>query len=1698
MTSILEPEGLAYALQHYTATDKDITPVLDKTIDSIDKKELQKRYDDVVNLAEENKEFAAHIAPDLIKLRSQKDNPEAVMAGQRELLKKVYRNMVNEYEIGMETSKQEMDNGYHDPEEGDDTAPTADTHDTSSDVGQGYTDDPESVAPAYQRRTAYASSVLDQIAERTGADMSIVKALYNNTLLDHEVNHKGLTAGESSEANVRLTTRDVEEQVGANSPLTRAKGVSTKPDVRTVTRRTLNAVKKAVENGEHAKALAILQRKGLLPEKVDANGHSVDTRSPLQKALVPEVLQSYTKADLLHGVMVDSDGRSVPAAVDVQRVTEGGAKELGYMNEHGEWLVPQDMSFPKVLNESFHAGLATIMEPRNGFAFQVSKIDSHQPIWRDRGMRTSHVTYGDSLNHTFKHDVKATRAELQRSHNIDDLADEHRSISKSMRQLERAGKLSPERSKELHEHLSLLEERMAELRDRNEPFDRDANIAGLRSRDLEVSASQRKARLLNALKSDRADMQRRRDAEVDPQQRSALDKQLAGLDKHIEEVKARPLSEDGSDTWDHYRDPEEDTVHSMFQDRDGLTDNDWVSALDKADEHSQDMEAGNFADHDKFQAERGDVPYDPTQTVVKDYKTRAEQRAIKHKPVERSKDVPPAKRLKAVRQSLAALEKLKRSLTPVSGKKVGRTKLIELKSAVERAKAALDKHNAKEVVYSEGQVNKYNNEFGQKPRVLERSPEAAAQAKRKGDLLKLHYDRAVREYNKARNNRAHHEAVEQGHTKEAVEAKMAELVAQKKAIEQEMVDAAAAKAERGETQRPDQRGNRLDKPAESPLSVEVAKALAELETARKVVADKEAALNTQPVHENPVDVASLDEKVQVSERRLNQLESALRAAERSDVNLAGNSKTKHRVELAEKVLERRRKTLQSADTPEAKAKAQKAVDVSRQVLADAKKAHADTIKGLTAKREALEQARAQAKVAVEQAKRARAKADETPKNKLVDPSKAAQDLADAKARLAQAERRVSELRDVAAESKPVREQVADDRRAEVEAVQEAPVEVQRAVKSFFDQVDENRSAPGVAKSIRLLTERAQHSRGDAKHRGFAKFLNGFHKVFTKIVYHGIAEISPWSEERARHFGTDSIIRAQEFAARLREFDGDAKVAQAAYDDLLNGVDSDGAKSLRTALNGILERVREIDPTYDWGDVPTVFDVGEMQRRMADLKEILQREGVEDLEGFVNNIQTQHGLSGPRYFDVRDTPSKIIGTHRDTELVKRLAPVLRREGFLKMDAPEILAAVAMSAGKYMEWGRQFGLNIKDATGAPSHFDPSFKYRTIMDTLTPSDAAQMRKMFATLTGTIGYNVPNWVRTLNSVSFAWTASHYLLFSGVASIPELAIVGARTRKGLQGQVAELSSSLMRVALTDRKALVGMAESLGILHNQVVHHSLLNRYNMGELTTTKAASWVADKVFKINQQYAITNLTTTTAMVSGMNFIAEHGRLAQEGNAKSAQYLKELRISPEDAVRGQTDNNQNYQDAVRRFVHESLAIPEPGVMPRWMSDPRYAVVASLKKFIYGLFNRVHVGIYEEGKQNGIGQAAAITVGYATVAMALGALSESLRALIKNPTMADKPNQQMDGWDDKFWRVFNATGLQGHAQLFAGPRVAYDIDKTKAGPFLAALNPTIDWIYSDLIFDDKKTAATKTAEAVPVASQLPWAKSWLAGQFGGK
>jgi hypothetical protein len=184
----------------------------------------------------------------------------------------------------------------------------------------------------------------------------------------------------------------------------------------------------------------------------------------------------------------------------------------------------------------------------------------------------------------------------------------------------------------------------------------------------------------------------------------------------------------------------------------------------------------------------------------------------------------------------------------------------------------------------------------------------------------------------------------------------------------------------------------------------------------------------------------------------------------------------------------------------------------------------------------------------------------------------------------------------------------------------------------------------------------------------------------------------------------------------------------------------------------------------------------------------------------------------------------------------------------------------------------------------------------------------------------------------------------------------------------------------------------------------------------------------------------------------------------------------------------------VHRFVLQSLTNPEAGVMPLWMSDPKFAVFASLKKFVYGLFDRVHMGVYREAKAGNASGAVAMTAGYVAVAAALGTLSEFIRSMVKNPGFA--PPVQEQEWDDKFWRVFNATGMQAHWQLAAGPRAAAEWGKSPASPYLAALNPTLDWVWSDVMDPNKQTAG-KVAQALPFSAQVPWARAWVTEHLGG-
>lgn len=679
---------------------------------------------------------------------------------------------------------------------------------------------------------------------------------------------------------------------------------------------------------------------------------------------------------------------------------------------------------------------------------------------------------------------------------------------------------------------------------------------------------------------------------------------------------------------------------------------------------------------------------------------------------------------------------------------------------------------------------------------------------------------------------------------------------------------------------------------------------------------------------------------------------------------------------------------------------------------------------------------------------------------------------------------------------PAKEAMQAERQAEQAMAAKAPEPVRTAIAAAMEPpkaTSDTAAAKAQAeKTVQTLVKRFQTIRGSARHHGLAKVLNNVGNVLVNTVQNRLSQITPYVAHGVKVFETEYRLRAQRLATHFKGFEN-AKRLQAGYDDWLSGKKTLQQRLLQDAVSKVVAEVQKVDPSFKLDRAPVVFDMLEVQSRLPALREVLARNGVQDVEALIRQLHISKGVAGFQLFDGKEAPSQVMGARTRMADLEKAIPALRSEGFLKTDAPEILAGFTDSAAKYLEWSRQFGTQVKGADGK-STFDPSFKYRVIMDTISASDAAEVRQLVAASTGALGYNTPHWLRTVNSTMFAATAMRYLLFSGVASLPEMAAIGVRSRTGLKGSAKLVTSSLWRVAVSDRQALHQMAEGLGIVGNEVMRHTLLNLYRADELTVGKVASKAAHYMFKLNGQYAVTELNSKLAMVHGQMFLAEHGQKAKAGDAKSQRYLEELRISPEDAIAGARDNNVNYQDAVHRFVLQSLTNPEAGVMPLWMSDPKFAVFASLKKFVYGLFDRVHMGVYREAKAGNASGAVAMTAGFVAVAAALGALAVTIRGMVKHPPFTQPAPEQE--WDEKFWRVFNATGIQGHWQLAAGPLAAAEWGHSPASPFLAAMNPTLDWIWSDLM-DPEKSAAQKTAEALPVASQLPWARSLVTEMLGG-
>ena len=244
-----------------------------------------------------------------------------------------------------------------------------------------------------------------------------------------------------------------------------------------------------------------------------------------------------------------------------------------------------------------------------------------------------------------------------------------------------------------------------------------------------------------------------------------------------------------------------------------------------------------------------------------------------------------------------------------------------------------------------------------------------------------------------------------------------------------------------------------------------------------------------------------------------------------------------------------------------------------------------------------------------------------------------------------------------------------------------------------------------------------------------------------------------------------------------------------------------------------------------------------------------------------------------------------------------------------------------------------------------------------------------------GAGAYNFQNAMKLFGNVTF-------LSLSAIASAAEPALIFSRT--GMMGGLAGLSqltksTLMMPVSLTRGVGTAALprskgrryaafkeaygygdtdmkifARDLGIIFESF-QYALQNAAEEG--AHFKYEKW-NNAFFRANLLQPLTEAQQAAALAAAVRVLPHWRRKAANGNEKHIRWLKEVGLTaidlaafdPKDAL---GTSNPKVRAALRQMVSEMIMNPDPGRKPAWMSDPRFALVAHIKSWIFTFNNTV-------------------------------------------------------------------------------------------------------------------------------------------------
>lgn len=250
---------------------------------------------------------------------------------------------------------------------------------------------------------------------------------------------------------------------------------------------------------------------------------------------------------------------------------------------------------------------------------------------------------------------------------------------------------------------------------------------------------------------------------------------------------------------------------------------------------------------------------------------------------------------------------------------------------------------------------------------------------------------------------------------------------------------------------------------------------------------------------------------------------------------------------------------------------------------------------------------------------------------------------------------------------------------------------------------------------------------------------------------------------------------------------------------------------------------------------------------------------------------------------------------------------------------------------------------------------------------------KSFFGATSGTGAYAFQNGMKLFGNMAF-------LSLSAVQSIAEPALIFSRT--GMMGGLAGVqqlakSTFLTPVAMTrglgaaatskgrryaafkeaysmsdtDMKVF---ARDLGIIFESF-QYALQNSAEEG--AHFKYEKW-NNIFFRANLLQPLTEAQQAAALAAAVRVLPAWRKKALQGSNMHKRWLTEVGLTAQDLAMfdpkdAMASANPKVRAALRQIVNETIMNPDPGRKPAWMSDPRFALVAHIKSWIFTFNNTV-------------------------------------------------------------------------------------------------------------------------------------------------